>query len=72
MMRKKKSIPDPYAALTKDARFSGTYEILVPAEGRVRPHRISRQFESQEIAEAWMHSQDGKKAIAELLPGKGT
>ena len=66
-MRKKKSLPDPYAALTKDARFAGTFEVLAPAEGRVRPHRVSQQFESQEIAEAWIHSQEGKDEIARLL-----
>jgi antibiotic biosynthesis monooxygenase (ABM) superfamily enzyme len=65
-MRKKKSIPDPYAAPTKDARFVGTYEVLVPVEGRVRPHRVLRQFETKESAEAWMHSQEGKNVIAEF------
>lgn len=66
-MRKKKQIPEPYAAQTKDMRFAGTFEVLVPADGRVRPHRIPQQFETLENAEAWIHSQEGKAAIAEML-----
>ena len=66
-MRKKKSLPDPYAAPTKDTRFAGTYEVLVPAEGRVRPHRIEQRFETLEHAEAWIHSQEGKEAIADAI-----
>jgi len=69
-MKKKKALPGPYAALTKDARFEGTYEVLVPVEGRVRPHRVPLQFETLEMAEAWIFSQDGKEAIAEILGGR--
>jgi antibiotic biosynthesis monooxygenase (ABM) superfamily enzyme len=66
-MKKKKTLPGPYAAPTKDARFAGTYEVLVPAPERVKPHRVPLQFDSLEAAEAWIHSPDGKEAIAELL-----
>ena len=66
-MKKKKTLPGPYAAPTKDARFSGTYEVLVPAPERVKPHRVPLQFDSQEAAEAWIHSPDGKETIAGLL-----
>jgi len=70
-MRKKKSLPEPYAEPTKDSRFTGTYEVLVPAEGRVRPYRISQRFETLESAEAWIHSPEGKEAIAEVTTGGG-
>jgi antibiotic biosynthesis monooxygenase (ABM) superfamily enzyme len=68
-MKKKKGLPAPYAALTKDTRFAGTYEVLVPAPGRVKPHRVALQFPTQESAEDWIHSPQGKDAIAELLSG---
>jgi hypothetical protein len=35
----------------------------------VRPHRVPQQFETKESAEAWIHSQEGKKSIAEFLSG---
>jgi hypothetical protein len=66
-MKRKKELPGPYAALTKDTRFEGTYEVLVPAPDRVKPHRVPLQFPSQEQAESWIHSPDGKDMIAELL-----
>jgi hypothetical protein len=66
-MKKKKSLPGPYAALTKDSRFAGTYEVLVPAPDRVKPHRVPLQFESQERAETWIHSPEGVETIEELL-----
>lgn len=69
-MKKKKALPEPFVALTKDLRFEGTYEVLVPVEGRVRPYRVGPQFETLESAEAWLHSQDGKEAIAEVCGGK--
>lgn len=64
---RRKSVPTPYAALTKDTRFAGTYEVLVPVEGRVRPFRIEQRFETLEGAEAWIHSPQGKEAIADLI-----
>ena len=72
MRNKKPSLPAPFAALTKDQRFAGTYEVLVPVPDRVKPHRVALQFATQEQAEAWIHSPEGKDAIADLLkPGKG-
>ena len=68
-MKKKKELPRPYAALTKDTRFAGTYEVLVPVPGRVKPHRIPLQFETLQQAEAWIHSPEGKEAIEALLSG---
>jgi len=65
-MKKKKGLPGPYASETKDQRFAGTYEVLVPVPDRVRPHRVALQFETKEAAEAWIHSPDGKDAIEEL------
>ena len=70
MKNKKNALPPPFAALTKDTRFAGTYEVLVPVAGRVRPHRVPMQFESQEKAESWMHSPDGKDMIARIMSGK--
>ncbi len=67
MRKKKDELPRPFAAATKDMRFAGTFEVLVPAPGRVKPHRVPLQFESQEQAESWIHSPNGKEAIEELL-----
>ena len=47
MKNKKPALPPPFAALTKDQRFEGTYEVLVPAPERARPHRVPMQFETQ-------------------------
>ena len=67
MKKNKKTLPPPFAALTKDARFAGTYEVLVPVEGRVRPHRVPLQFATLESAESWIHSPEGKDAIGEIV-----
>jgi hypothetical protein len=37
MKKSKKTLPAPFAALTRDARFAGTYEVVVPVEGRSDP-----------------------------------
>jgi len=66
-MKKKKSLPGPYAAPTKDMRFAGTYEVLVPAPDRVKPHRVPLQFATQESAESWIYSPEGVETIKELL-----
>ena len=71
MKKNKKTLPPPFAALTKDARFAGTYEVLVPVEGRVRPHRVPLQFETLENAESWIHSPEGKDAIQEIIASDG-
>lgn len=70
MKKKLYKLPPPYAALTKDARFEGTYEVLVPDPDRVKPHRLPRQFASQHEAETFIHSEEGKEMIADLLGGK--
>ena len=67
MKKKSKGLPPPFAQATKDARFEGTFEVMVPVEGRVRPHRVGMQFDSQAAAESWMHSPDGEDAIARIL-----
>jgi len=66
-VKKKPALPAPFAALTKDTRFAGTYEVLVPAPDRVKPHRVPLQFATLESAEAWIHGPDGKETIAQLL-----
>jgi hypothetical protein len=66
-MKKKSVLPQPYAALTKDSRFAGTYEVLIPVPDRARPLRVPLQFETQQAAEDWLHSPDGKDQIAEII-----
>jgi hypothetical protein len=68
-MKKKPTLPAPYAALTKDTRFAGTYEVLVPAPDRVKPHRVPMQFETLESAQTWIHSAEGRETIDDLLGG---
>jgi hypothetical protein len=67
MKKKKYETPQPYAAETRDQRFAGTFEVLIPVEGRNKPLRVPQQFESMQQAEAWLHSPDGKDNIAELI-----
>ena len=66
-MRKKQESPRPYAAPTKDMRFEGTFEVLIPVPDRVRPHRVPLQFPTQEKAELWLHSPEGKEMIEEIM-----
>jgi hypothetical protein len=66
-MKKKKGLNPPFAQLTKDARFEGTFEVLVPVPDRVRPQRVALQFDSQASAESWIHSPDGEDAIAAIM-----
>jgi hypothetical protein len=67
MKNKKPQLAPPYAAETKDARLAGTFEVLVPVLGRNKPHRVPLQFPTLQAAESWIHSPDGKDAIAEIL-----
>jgi hypothetical protein len=67
MRKKKTTLPPPYTAETKDQRLAGTWEVLVPVEGRNKPQRVPHSFESQQQAEAWLHSAEGKEAVAEIL-----
>jgi hypothetical protein len=66
-MKKKKTLPAPYAAQTKDTRFAGTFEVLVPAPERVKPHRVPLQFETLEQAQSWIYSPEGVEMIEDLL-----
>lgn len=66
-MKKKKGVPPPFAAETKDQRFSGSFEVLVPVEGRVRPLRAAQQFGSLKAAEDWIHSPDGVETIEKMI-----
>ncbi len=73
---KKYAKPQAYAAPTKDHRHAGTFEVLVPLPDRVKPHRLAQQFPTLQAAEGWMHSDEGKDAIAEVFaqaakPAKG-
>jgi hypothetical protein len=67
MKKNKFTKPQAYAALTKDSRFEGTFEVLVPVPERNKPHRIAQQFPTQKAAEDWIHSPEGSEAIDELL-----
>ena len=69
-MKKQKTLPAPYAALTKDTRFAGTYEVLVPAPDRAKPHRVPLQFTTEQEANAWLHSAEGQEMVAEMLGTK--
>lgn len=61
---KKYAKPQAYVTPTKDTRFAGTFEVLVPVEGRNKPQRIAQQFATQQAAEGWLHSDEGQDAIA--------
>jgi hypothetical protein len=71
MKNKKPQIPPPYTAETKDQRLAGKWEILVPVEGRNKHQRVAQTFDSQQAAEAFLHSADGKDAVAEILENSG-
>jgi len=64
---KKPKLAPPYAAETKDARLAGTFEVLVPVEGRNKPHKVPLQFPSLKAAEAWLHSPEGKDEVAQII-----
>ena len=66
-MKKNKKLPPAYVAETKDTRHAGTFEVLVPVPGRNKPHRAASQFPSQHAAEGWLHSEEGKETVAEIL-----
>ena len=71
MRRMKLKLAPPFVAETKDARHAGTFEVLVPVPGRNKPHRAASQFPSQHAAEGWLHSEEGKEAVAEILKEAG-
>ena len=68
---KKPQLAPPYAAETRDVRFAGTFEVLVPVPERNKPHKVPLQFPSLKAAEAWLHSPEGKDAIEEILDEAG-
>jgi hypothetical protein len=51
----------------KGTRSAGNFEVLVSVAERVKPHRVPMHFTTQESAETWIHSPDGKEAIAHIL-----
>ena len=65
--KRKTRLQPPHAAETKDVRFAGTFEVLVPIEGRNKPAKVPLQFPTMAAAENWIHSPDGKDMIAEIL-----
>jgi hypothetical protein len=67
MKNKLPKLAPPYAAETKDVRLAGTFEVLVPVEGRNKPHKVPLQFASLNEAEAWLHSADGKETVQDIL-----
>ena len=40
MKNKKPKLAPPFAAETKDVRFAGTFEVLVPVPARNKPHKV--------------------------------
>ena len=59
--------PQAIAAPTKDTRFAGTFEVLLPVPDRVKPLRLASQFATQREAENWIHSDEGQSAIDDAL-----
>ena len=69
--KRKNQVPGPYAAETKDVRFAGTFEVLVPVPARNKPQKVPLQFPTMSAAENWIHSPEGKDMIAEILKDVG-
>ena len=69
--KRKNQVPAPYAAETKDVRFAGTFEVLVPVPERNKPQKVPLQFPTLSAAENWMHSPEGKETIADILEEAG-
>ena len=67
MRNKSPRLQPPYAAETKDSRFAGTFEVLIPIPERNKPHRVALQFPTLQAAEAWLHSPEGKDQVADIL-----
>ena len=65
--KRKNQLAPPYAAETKDVRFAGTFEVLVPVPARNKPQRVPLQFPTLSAAENWMHSPEGKETIADIM-----
>jgi hypothetical protein len=65
--KRKNQLAPPFAAETRDARFAGTFEVLVPVPERNKPQRVPLQFPTQSAAENWIHSPEGKDMISDIL-----
>ncbi len=65
--KRKNLLQPPYAAETRDVRFAGTFEVLVPVPERNKPQKVPLQFPTMAAAEGWMHSPDGKDMISDIL-----
>lgn len=70
-MKKKNQLPAPFAAETRDQRFEGTFEVLVPVPNRNKPMKAADQFATLEKAQAWMHTPDGIDTIEKILKEAG-
>jgi hypothetical protein len=69
--KRKNQVPAAYAAETKDVRFAGTFEVLVPVPARNKPQKVPLQFPTLSAAENWIHSPEGKDMIADILKDAG-
>ncbi len=65
--KRKSQVPPPFAAETKDVRFAGTFEVLVPVPERNKPQKVPLQFPTLSAAENWIHSPEGKETISDIL-----
>ena len=65
--KRKQQLAPPFAAETRDVRFSGTFEVMVPVPERNKPQKVPLQFPTMSAAENWIHSPEGKEMIAEIL-----
>ena len=65
--KRKNKLAPPYAAETRDSRFAGTFEVLVPVPERNKPQKVPLQFPTLSAAENWIHSPEGKDLIADIL-----
>jgi hypothetical protein len=59
--------PQAFASETKDHRFAGSFEVLLPIPDRVKPLKLASQFKTQHEAETWIHSDEGQTAIEDAL-----
>jgi hypothetical protein len=69
--KRKNQLAPPFAAETRDVRFAGTFEVLVPVPERNKPHKVPLQFPTLSAAENWMHSPEGREQIADILREAG-
>jgi hypothetical protein len=64
--------PDRPADPTKDQAAvaemvkDGTYQVKVPLVGHALPHVLPHEFQSQEAAERWIESPDGRALIKQV------